>query len=965
MYLIQNNVPVTIWVEQDAYEGVHKIAEKVVLDFEKVCGQKPSIIQNIEDYRATQMKTVVLFATLGKSPIVDQLVTAGIIDLSCIQNKWECFLRTRINNPFPGVEEMLVICGSDKRGTIYGMFSLSEYIGVTPLCFWGDAEPVKKANINVGSDWEKISKEPSVKYRGFFINDEWPCFGQWTRERFGGVNALAYDVVFEFLLRMKGNYLWPAMWCSNFPLDGPGSLNEELADTYGVVIGFSHHEPCLRSGGEFSLIKGETSPYGAAWNFYSNREGILRFWRDGLLRSGKYENLITIGMRGEADSTILGDNTGLNENIDLLKEVITAQKQLIKECTDKEKQNQKQLLAIYKEVEPFFYGDETVEGLKDWDGLENVICMLCEDNYGFLRSLPSKEIHEKITSQGGGFGMYYHLDYHGAPVSYEWMSSTPFSKIWDQMCVAYDYGVHDVWIVNAGDIKGNELELEYFLSLAYDYETWGSHSSNSWKKYLQDKMAAIFPDISDELRQEMAQVYQDFMGINALRRPEAVNDTVFHPCHYLEADKLLERIEHCEMLAASIYSQLQECGNLRALQAYYSLIYYPEQISMNLYKMWLYTTKNHHYAKQGRVIANIYAEKVDECFAKDKALGKEFAAFRSGKWKGMELEAHTGFCTWNEDGCSNPVCHIVLPYEEPRLSLSRKDDTKVAIRACGEARKIIVDDFCDYGTKKVTLELANTGVGTVAYEICGSAPWLEISSVKGEFELLEEINLIYHPEHMPETLTQDNVTLTVYSTKSRLIVEDKADVEIMVFVKRHVPVLPGIVSQKKGIITINSNNYVKKQSVSNAGYVELEGYGRSGFGMKVLPNTATFNLDEESPCISYQFITEKAGEYEVELWLTPTSPVAYMGCQRLALMANNGEKQEIHLIPRTYRAGDWRDSYWSKGVMDHIRKVHAKIQCTAQINELTIYAIDPGVVLEKILIYPNDCLPKDSYLGMH
>ncbi len=964
MYLIKDKKPIHIFVEKEAYEGVYRIAQKVALDFERVCDHRPQIIRETGDLKTRQKETAVLFATIGKSPILEQLILAGKLDVSTIQGKWECFLRTVVENPIPGVEEMVIICGSDKRGTIYGMFSLSEYIGVSPLWFWGDVEPLKQENVEAGPDWEMVSKEPSVRFRGFFINDEWPCFGQWTREKFGDVNAKAYEVIFEFLLRMKGNYLWPAMWCSNFPLDGPDSLNEELADIYGVVIGFSHHEPCLRSGGEFALVKGENSPYGNDWSFHRNREGIIRFWRDGLLRSGKYENLITIGMRGENDSTILGDDSGLKENIDLLKDVITVQKQLIKECVGEEKASGKQLLAIYKEVEPFFYGDETVPGLKDWDGLENVICMLCEDNYGFLRSLPSKELYEEITKKGGGFGMYYHLDYHGAPISYEWIPSTPMPKIWDQMCMAYDYGVQDVWIVNVGDVKGNELELEYFLTLAYDFETWGSKNPNGWKDYLSKKLKSIFPELSETLLEEIAQVYKSFMEINALRRPEALNEKVFHPCNYLEADRLLEIIEACDTVAEQVYEKLKQMQNQRALQAYYSLFYYHEKAGMNLYKMWIYSGKNHHYAKQGRVIANTYAEAVRECLKIDKALGKAFAEFREGKWKGMELEAHIGFCTWNEDGARYPVYQMVEPYEEPRLSLSRKDDEKTVVRSFGNARSILVDDFMEPGIEAVTIELANTGVGKVEFEILGDAPWLEVSAVRGSFDLIREILLVYHPERMGEELTVDQVTLIVRSTQSSLIVEHKADVEIIVTAKKPIKKAEGVIYPKKGIIAINAIDYISKQDREGAAYVQLDGYGRSGFGMKVLPNTSCFSAKDRAPALKYQFAVEKPGEYEMEMWLTPTSPVVYKGHQRLAIQVNDGEKQEIHIIPDTYRAGDWRDPIWSLGVMDHIRKIHTEIRCRESINQLTIYAMDPGVVLEKIFIYHKDNKPKDSYLGM-
>ena len=216
--------------------------------------------------------------------------------------------------------ELLVIVGSDKRGTIYGMFALSEYLGVTPLVYFGDAAPAKCAAPVLGQEMETVSKEPSVRFRGFFINDEWPCFGNWAMSHFGGVNADMYALVFEFLLRMKGNYLWPAMWASSFPLDGPGSANEELADMYGVVMGYSHHEPCSE---EWDKVRGEGTRYGNEWNFYTNEQGLLNYWEDSLKRSGKYENIITIGMRGERDSSMLGDKATVEENVNLLKDIIS------------------------------------------------------------------------------------------------------------------------------------------------------------------------------------------------------------------------------------------------------------------------------------------------------------------------------------------------------------------------------------------------------------------------------------------------------------------------------------------------------------------------------------------------------------------------------------------------------------------------------------------------------------------
>ena len=335
----QFGVNTYIYIEPEAYEGVRRIGPKVAKDIEAVAGICPEVTAHWGGGQA------IVCATLGKSPLAEKLLDQGILsDLTGKREVYQIALTEIDGAP------SLVICGSDKRGTIYGMFALSEYIGVTPLCFFGDVSPVRRDTVTIARNIETISKEPSVKYRGFFINDEWPCFGTWATKHFGDVNAECYDHIFELLLRMKGNYLWPAMWKSSFPLDGPGSANEELADLYGVVMGYSHHEPCLRASEEWDKVRGEHSVYGDDWNYYYNEAGLLRYWEDALKRSGKYENIITIGMRGERDSSMLGDDSTLAENISLLKKIIKNQRSLIETHVPRKAT---QLLALYKEVEAY------------------------------------------------------------------------------------------------------------------------------------------------------------------------------------------------------------------------------------------------------------------------------------------------------------------------------------------------------------------------------------------------------------------------------------------------------------------------------------------------------------------------------------------------------------------------------------------------------------------------------------
>ena len=460
--------------EKEAYSGVHKIAGKVMQDIQLVFGIAPTATEEISQCASP----VVIYGTIDRSPVLADLARQGLIDLEELRGKNEVYLFQVIDAPWEGIEKALVIAGSDKRGTIYGLFHLSEALGVSPFVNWSAVKPQPKEEFVLPDGHKYLSKEPSIRYRGFFINDEWPAFASWCIKHFGGFNAKAYEHVFELLLRLKGNYLWPAMWSARFYDDGPGLANAELADELGVIMGTSHHEPCLRQGEEYRYLRGKDSIYGDAWNFQTNKEGITRFWADGLKRSGKFENIITVGMRGEADTAIMKEAT-LEDNINLLRDVLRTQNRLIKEYVNPDLAKVPRMLALYIEVEAFLYGDEKTPGLLGSEELDGVILMFCDDNFGNLRTLPSEE----MRAHNGGFGMYYHFDYHGWPVSYEWINSSYLPKVWEQMCMAYDFGIRELWIVNVGDICTQEFPLNFFLDLAYDFERWGTNAINTTGEY--------------------------------------------------------------------------------------------------------------------------------------------------------------------------------------------------------------------------------------------------------------------------------------------------------------------------------------------------------------------------------------------------------------------------------------------------------------------------------------------------
>ena len=651
-----------ICLEQSAFPGVIRVTEKVAHDVELVSGKKPQILvekEIPETLESSGEDWTIIAATKGKSSFLKKLEEAGSAELKELEQKRECYAWI-----FPEIKNrtksnLLVIAGSDKRGTIYGLFHLSEMLGVSPFVDWCGLMPPKQEKIELREDMACISKEPSVRYRGFFINDEWPAFGNWCNHNFGGFNAKAYDHVFELLLRLKGNYLWPAMWSARFADDGPGLLNAELADEYGIIMGMSHHEPCLRQGEEYKYLRGKNSVYGDAWNFRTNREGITKFWEDGLKRSGKFENVITVGMRGEADTAIMGKNATLEDNIQLLRDVLKTQKKLIQEHVNPDLTRVPRMIALYKEVEEFFYGDEKTKGLMGAEELEDVILMLCDDNYGNLRTLPTEEMRK----HAGGYGMYYHLDYHGWPVSYEWINSSYLPKIWEQMSMAYDFGVRELWMVNVGDIATQEFPLSFFLDMAYDFDHWGSRALNCTQEYTRKWVRQQFGSVEEETQDTIADILEQYTKIIHRRRPEALNPETYHPVQEKESSRIFEEAEQLLKKLQDVYETIEKT-NPQNLSAFIALVYYPAFGTMNLVKMQILAGWNHYYANLGAVCANDYVDEVERCMEQDRKAVEMYHQMDQGRWYGMGMSQHIGFTHWNEDECRNPVVMRVIPLKK-------------------------------------------------------------------------------------------------------------------------------------------------------------------------------------------------------------------------------------------------------------------------------------------------------------
>ena len=951
-----------ICLEQSAFPGVIRVTEKVAHDVELVSGKKPQILvekEIPETLESSGEDWTIIAATKGKSSFLKKLEEAGSAELKELEQKRECYAWI-----FPEIKNrtksnLLVIAGSDKRGTIYGLFHLSEMLGVSPFVDWCGLMPPKQEKIELREDMACISKEPSVRYRGFFINDEWPAFGNWCNHNFGGFNAKAYDHVFELLLRLKGNYLWPAMWSARFADDGPDLLNAELADEYGIIMGMSHHEPCLRQGEEYKYLRGKNSVYGDAWNFRTNREGITKFWEDGLKRSGKFENVITVGMRGEADTAIMGKNATLEDNIQLLRDVLKTQKKLIQERVNPDLTKVPRMIALYKEVEEFFYGNEKTKGLMGAEELEDVILMLCDDNYGNLRTLPTEEMRK----HAGGYGMYYHLDYHGWPVSYEWINSSYLPKIWEQMSMAYDFGVRELWMVNVGDIATQEFPLSFFLDMAYDFDRWGSRALNCTQEYTRKWVRQQFGSVEEETQDTIADILEQYTKIIHRRRPEALNPETYHPVQEKESSRIFEEEEQLLKKLQDVYETIEKT-NPQNLSAFIALVYYPAFGTMNLVKMQILAGWNHYYANLGAVCANDYGDEVERCMEQDRKAVEMYHQMDQGRWYGMGMSQHIGFTHWNEDECRNPVVMRVIPLKKRSILVAADGTAQHAEGSPWLDNTMKLKDFLNPDCTRASVTLYSRSDLKAEYKVLKKPGWLSVEPMEGWLDGVSQkkvrLNLTLIKQRLPET-NQD----TIQDSLEIATPEGKCEITV--------PVYTGNLQDKKnvfvdtmGYLSIEAAHYVnsvpgnyKDRQVK---FENLQGYGKTNSAMKAFPSDACAVPGQDAPYLEYQFVLEESGTYEAEFYMQPSNPVTRENQLLYAVRINEEMTETVNAVEKDYQVGDQAEK-WAEGVLSQIRRQTVSIKCRAGFNTLRVYHVTPGFVLEKIVIYPMGEKPEESYLG--
>lgn len=927
----------TIFVDGKDWPGVTRAANDLASDIKAITGNQLQVVSDV----AAMGNTPIIIGTVGKSPIIDQLAASGKIDVSSIKGKWESSITQVVENPLPGVERALVIAGSDKRGTIYSIYDVSEQSGQSPWHYWGDVPAKKHSELHVKAGKVTVG-EPSVKYRGIFLNDEAPSLTNYVRTKYGQAPAYRgtanygrefYSHLFELLLRTKGNYLWPAMWSNAFNEDDPE--NAPTADLYGIVMGTSHQEPMIRAQQEWDRLP-RTTTFGN-WNYATHPEALEKFWRDGLERNKNYESLITMGLRGRNDTEMV---RGTQEAIDLLNKIIPAQRKLIAETINPDPSKVPQMWCLYKEVQDYY---ET-GGLNPPD---DISLLWAEDNNGNVRRLPTA----KERQRSGGAGIYYHFDYHGGPTDYRWVNTSPIPRIWDQMSWAKQYGADRIWIVNVGKFKNLEFAMDYWMNLGWNTNRWTNETMREYTKLWATR--EFGPDHADEIAEIMA-TYTKF---NGRRKPERLATSIYSAAFYSEAETVAADYNALAAKAEALYAKVPADQK----DAFYQLVLFPTKACANLNEMYVAGGLNQLYARQGRVSANDYAEKAKADYANDAALMKHFnTEFAGGRWNHFQDDVHIGYTSWDQPRTPNMnqvKLASVTPKETPTLGVAVESMAAAWPGGEGDAA---LPKFNSVSQQKHFIDVFNRGVGSVEYTATPSEPWIMLSSTKGAVEKDERLWVSIDWTKAPKGSATGNVKITQGATT----VPVKVDAFTPADVTRES--LSGFV-EDDGVVSIEPEHYSAKRDAGEYKWIRVEDYGKTLSAMRVSGpvDFGPLNPPEGSASLEYQIYFLSAGKGTLHTVLAPNLPFIPGRPLKYAVSIDNQTPVIVTGIPTSIAASgtSWTGSDWEKNVKDEARVVTSEVQIPSTgYHTLKIWMVDPGITIQKMYMDMGG-LKGPTYLG--
>ena len=891
----------TLYVDPADDPGVLHAARELQADIRHASGALAALQTSKQPPRGD----VVLIGTIGRSRVIDSLIRNGTIDVSSIRGRWESTLTQVVDHPLPGIGRALVIAGSDRRGTIYGIYDLSAGIGVSPWYWWADVPiPHRDALYTKAGRW--VVGPPVVKYRGIFLNDEAPALTGWVKEKYGGYNHLFYTKVFDLLLRLRANFLWPAMWNSAFAADDP--LNAKLANEYGIVMGTSHEEPMM-------CAEKEWQPADGAWNYVTNGKRVDGFWRHCLARDKNYEQVVTLGMRGHNDTPM---TTG--DNVALLEKIVADQRRILRDTVSPDLSKVPQVWALYKEVQTYYQHGMRVP--------DDVTLLWSDDNWGDLRRLPTPAERQR----SGGAGIYYHFDYVGGPRSYKWLNTNYVPKIREQMNLAWKYGATRTWVVNVGDLKPMEFPISFFLDMAWNPATF---NPGNLQRYTEEWAAQQFgPGHATEI----AHLLTAYTKYNGRRKPELLQPDTFSQVDFDEARRVYDDWQSLTNEAEKVGQELPA----EYRDAYFELVLYPLKASAIVNELYITAGKNAFYATQGRVSANDLADQARSLFAQDGALSYEYNhVLAHGKWNHMMDQIHIGYTYWNEPPVNAmPAVTWVQPLEGAHMAVAPEGS---AFAAGGLFPPLRLPAFDVFNRQTRAIDIFNRGSQPFDWTATADRPWIRLSATSGTVSKEQRLQV-----------SIDWTKARVGRNDGDVVIQQKgagSSGPVTVHITAHAPAAPtretldGFV-EANHYVSIDAAHFTGKTEVTGVRWVDLPDYGETLSAMTVLPVTAASRPPPQpAPTLEYRMYLFDSGKASVQAILAPTLNFVPGRGLRYAISLDDQPPVIVDAL------ADESQQAWATAVSDGVRKVTTLLHVTSPgYHTLKLRMVDPGVVLEKLVI---------------
>ena len=920
---------------------VKRAAELFAADVEAVTGRRPQVTS-----ATGETGPAVIVGTVGGSALIRRLSEAGKIDTAPLEGAWERYLIQTVANPLPGIRKALVIAGSDRRGAAYGLFTLSELIGVSPWYWWADVPVKKHAALHVDAP-PTYSQTPSVRYRGIFLNDEDWGLTPWASQTFeperGNIGPRTYAKVCELLLRLKANYLAPAMHPVSTSFNQIPE-NKLVADTFAIVMGSTHCEPLLLN----TASEWDTKTMGP-WNYDKNKEGINRVLTQRVRENSPYENVYTLALRGLHDGA-MSTTLPMHEKVRMLQQALLDQRRILAENIDRPVETVPQAFTPYKEVLEIYS-----------NGLElpdDITIVWPDDNYGYMKRLSGVR-EQRRTGRSGG---YYHVSYLGVPHSYLWFSTTPPSLMYEELRKAYDTTADRLWLVNCGDLKGSEMQVSLFLDMAWDI---GRFTADNVVSYPARWLAGIFGEAYYDRLEAMT---REHLRLAFPRKPEymgwgyhwnrfdhnceQLTDTDFSFTNYDEAQR---RLEAYRQLGARAEALLHEIGD-EARPAFYQLVYYPLRGAELMNRMTLGGQRNRWYARQGRAATNAVRDEVQRCYDSLQVITRGYNSLLGGKWN------HMMSMRQNYDGVS---AYFNLPHlathdaaGAPRLALQVAGEDVTGARAFHA-----LPAFDNYLRRTYPVEIYNRGGGTLAWTAHASEPWVVLSKSAGKTADEERITVGIDWEKAPSG-----------NAVPAQIVFRAGEQSEKVLVSLFNPTAPsraelrGIYVENNGCVSIPAAGCHRVRENDRIKITAVEDLGIEGPALQLGDPTALLQIfrSRDVPCAEYDFYAFDAGSVDVYTYVLPTFPLHADRDFRIGENTNTDTKYSVQIDDGALATPSSSHVEYSQVWFESVLRNCAVNKSTLHIDKpgrhtLRIRVGDPGIVLQKIVLDFGGM--KRSYLG--